>query len=548
MNKLTSRQVGKISHQAKSNTPVKPVLTGLAACSEEAKIAALDNDPGPIDPTDYHTLLGRIQVAKPNLPKLYQQAAAQPFFDKLQALGESGFQQILLQDPNKQGTAGLMLDIAQAILQDGEHFNEAQTDAFEEVVADLYDGFLSAQDRSGIKMPDRAILPPMVKWGNPDSGPYTWPIDATTSFDLQTAIVNMPPANARKGLVAWAALGHETCGHDILHADHGLQAEMAKNLKDALKGMPADLPNYWAERIDETSSDVMGILNTGAAAAIGLIAYFRGLSAAFGGNGKLRSDGPADDPHPTDLLRGYLGAATVRLLSFDQAGAWADAVEAETDKDLGTNNITVAGQVIRVADAKKSAQLVAETLVKKPTQVLHNHSLIDIQDWRNADEGIVSRIRPLLSTNAPISSGIMQGAFAAHVVSAAVVAALANDAAIAILFSRMIQLLKAMHDKSPTWGPLAVIHRSNISRDFAFTVHRQASLAAGLDPDEAALECIHIQTGSESLDPSQQLGKAGVKGGALATCVNGKLGTSFSGADFPPEMTLGDCLDKIRSA
>jgi hypothetical protein len=77
---------------------------------------------------------------------------------------------------------------------------------------------------------------------------------------------------------------------------------------------------------------------------------------------------------------------------------------------------------------------------------------------------------------------------------------------------------------------------------------RQAALAVRPDPDEAALECIHIQTGSEALDPDQQLGKAGVKGGALATCVNGKLGTSFTGADFPPDMTLGDCLDKIRSA
>jgi hypothetical protein len=88
----------------------------------------------------------------------------------------------------------------------------------------------------------------------------------------------------------------------------------------------------------------------------------------------------------------------------------------------------------------------------------------------------------------------------------------------------------------------------NTSRKAKSTApYRKAALAATPDPDKAALECIQIQTGSESLDPSQQLGKAGVKGGALATCVNGKLGTSFTGADFPPDMTLGDCLDKIRS-
>lgn len=481
----------------------KPNLSGLAACSEEAKIAALDNDPGPVDPTDYHTLLGRLQTAKPQLPKLYQQAAAQPFFDKLQSIGQSGFQQILLQDPDKTSGAGLMLDIAQAILQDGEHFNEIQTDAFEEVVADLYDGFLSAQDRAGIKMPDRAVLPPMVKWGNPDSGPYTWPIDATSSFDIQTSVVNMPPANARKGLVAWAALGHETCGHDILHANVGLQAEMAKNLQLALHGLPLNLPNYWAQRIDETSSDVMGILNTGAVAGIGLIAYFRGLNAAFGGDGRLRNNGPAGDPHPADILRGYLAASTVRLLSFGKAGAWADAIEAETDKDLGARNVTIAGHVVKVADAKKSAQLVAETLVKQTTSVLHNHSLIDIQDWRDTDEDIVSQIRPLLSATGPISGGIIQGAFAAHVVSAAVTAALAKDAEIPIIFSRMIQLLKAMHDKSPTWGPLAVIHRSNISRDFVFVA---AAALSSVGTEVFQLVAKFLKMSPSDLDDSMEIG------------------------------------------
>ena len=52
----------------------------------------------------------------------------------------------------------------------------------------------------------------------------------------------------------------------------------------------------------------MGILNLGPAAGIGLIAYFRGLGAAFGQPPKLRSDGPADDPHPADIVRGYLAA------------------------------------------------------------------------------------------------------------------------------------------------------------------------------------------------------------------------------------------------
>jgi hypothetical protein len=122
----------------------------------------------------------------------------------------------------KEGEARLMLDIAQSILQHGERYNKTPTDAFQEVVSDLYDGFLSAEDRRGIKPPDLMIIAPLVKWGNPESGPYTWPADATGEFDVKTAIVNLPPANAEQGIFAWAAIGHETAGHDIIHADNEL--------------------------------------------------------------------------------------------------------------------------------------------------------------------------------------------------------------------------------------------------------------------------------------------------------------------------------------
>ncbi len=108
-----------------------------------------------------------------------------------------------------------MLDIAQAILQHTEGYNKKATDAYQEVVSDLYDGFLSAEDRRNIKLPDLAVIAPLVKWGNPKSGPFTWPADCTTEFGVKTAIMNLPPANSQCGILAWAALGHETAGHDI---------------------------------------------------------------------------------------------------------------------------------------------------------------------------------------------------------------------------------------------------------------------------------------------------------------------------------------------
>src|SRR5205823_6254259 len=83
---------------------------------------------------------------------------------ELRRIGPTGFEQVMHNDPRRVSSAGLMFDIAQAILQNGEGFERIATDAFEEVVSDLYDGFLSAQDRAGMKMPDEVVLAPLVKW------------------------------------------------------------------------------------------------------------------------------------------------------------------------------------------------------------------------------------------------------------------------------------------------------------------------------------------------------------------------------------------------
>jgi haloacid dehalogenase-like hydrolase len=452
-----------------------PMIDNIAACSEDARLAALDSDPGPADPTDYGNLLARLEVAQQKLPPLYRDTVASPFFAKLRQLGPSGFNTVLIRDPRREGTAGLLLDIAHAILQNGEDYQKVATDAFEEVVSDLYDGFLSAQDRKGIKPPDRAIIAPLVKWGNPDSGPYTWPVDATEQgFDVGAAIVNLPPANARRSVMAWAALGHETAGHDVLHADRGLQAELAIAIQSELEKQHVGfgLPEYWALRIDETSSDVMGILNMGPAAGIGIISYFRGLNAAFGNGPTLRNTGPAGDPHPADILRGYLAAETVRLLASADAARWANLIEQETTKDLGT--ITLADVVVSSTIARQSAKIVAGVLATHKSKVLDGHALIEIQDWRDRDASIVEDLRTVLTSTVPLSVEFSEGVFAAHVVSAAVMAALDTQTDLPALFSRMIAILKIMHDKNPSWGPLFIVRPSTVRKDLSFVAYPES--------------------------------------------------------------------------
>src|SRR5262245_31876249 len=448
----------------------KPDIKNLQNCMEEARQAALDSNPGPAEPNQYNTLLGRLQAAKAKIPPLYLDPAFNPYFQTLIDIGESQFNQILIQDPGREGAGGLMMDIAQALLQKGEGFESRALGAFEEVVSDLYDGFLSAEDRRGVAPPDRETLPPLVKFGNPDFGPYTWPADATANFGMKVAVVNLPPANANAGLLAWPALGHETGGHDILHADIGLLAEVADAVRAALTADSSTkgLASYWADRIDETASDVLGILNMGPAPGIGLIGYFRGLNAAFTGTPRLRSTGPVSDPHPADIVRGYLAAATVRGLAFADASQWADLIERETDRDLDT--IRLAGRQISETKARKSAEIVATAIVATKLRSLENHSLNEIQNWRDGDQMIVAQLEHILTTATQLPEEMASGIFAAHVVAAAVGVALQPGANLSVLFTRMLDLLKRMHDGNASWGPLFVRHPGNLAVHRAYEV------------------------------------------------------------------------------
>lgn len=446
-----------------------PDFRHLLACMDDVTSAALDENTGPADPAEYHSLYGRLQEAADPPPPLYRVHVYEPFLQAVDKLSESGFNSMLSRDPRKEREAGLFFDIAHAILQNSDAYEREATDAFQEVVSDLYDGFLSEEDRKGIKPPDESLIAPLVKWGRPQFGPYTWTAEATAHFGIKTGIVNLPPANARHGLLAWSALGHETAGHDILHADKGLLAELQHHVYDALADELSNstLANYWALRIDETASDILGILNTGPAAGIGLIGYFRGLNKAYTGVATLRNTGPQNDPHPADILRGYLAAETVRLLQFDNATEWAEALQEETDKDH--SGILLGSTSLDVETAKKSAVIVARTITNARLNSLEGHALGQIQNWQNHDEKIVRDLRIHLSESLAVHDCVVSGMYAAHVVAAAVTASIAGEVPISDAFPRMTTLLKTMHDANPSWGPLYVRHRGDLSPHRAYS-------------------------------------------------------------------------------
>jgi len=438
-----------------------PDLGNMHACVEDSRRATLDQNQGPADPDQYHDLLGRLTSARFHLPPLYRQTFSDPYTQTIQQIGPQGFMDILVQDPPRERLARLMLDLAHAVLQNGEGFQSLATDSFQEVLSDLYDGFLSAEDRRGVKPPDDQVLPPLAKWGNPEFGPYTWTIAAAQSFGVETGIVSLPPSFSQKGLMGWSALGHETAGHDILHADRGLKAELAQKVRQALQTAGLrDLDTYWSNRIDETASDVLGILNMGPAAGIGLIAYFRGLRWAFSGVPKLSSQSGAS--HPADVMRGYLAAALVSRLSFQGAKAWADAIAAETDKDA--KEIVLSGRPVSLDEMRQSADVVAEVIARTSLSSLEHHALIEIQDWNDSDEEIVQELHGLLTHAGDVQQPLQEGTYAAHVVAAAVTAGLRSGADLEILFPRMIHILKEMHDHNLAWGPLFIAFPSTIER------------------------------------------------------------------------------------
>jgi hypothetical protein len=164
-----------------------------------------------------------------------------------------------------------------------------------------------------------------------------------------------------------------------------------------------------------------------------------------------------------------LAAQTVRLLGFGEANDWAQIIETETNKDL--SSVVLEGNRITSEKAKKSAQIVASTIFDTKAESLEHHALGEIQNWRDHDQGIVKdELIPLLTSVIPVPSHLAEGIFAAHVVAAAVQAALSKDADISSIFSRMLGTLKIMHDKNPSFGPMFVRQPGNIYRHMVYPV------------------------------------------------------------------------------
>src|SRR5262249_18299776 len=212
------------------------------------------------------TLVKAINAGVNMLPHIYAERYAQPL--------EHNLKRLLQLEAGRRLPPAIVEALTAAVYQHRNGSPKAQQlERFLAVISNLYRSFLDKTKRAAANIPLSETLPPLAMFQhNGEDGPFTVTVEQVNGLiGARIGVVSMPATYADDPLI-WAALAHETGGHDVTHADSGLLDELAENILVALAGMPPpqgisreDLAQLWAYWIDETSADVFGLLNIGPA-------------------------------------------------------------------------------------------------------------------------------------------------------------------------------------------------------------------------------------------------------------------------------------------
>lgn len=256
-------------------------------------------------------------------------------------------------------------------------------------------------------------------------------------------------------------------------------------------------------RVDEIASDILGVLSTGPSFALGCIGYFRGMkrngligvkgpfeaqkkkhalrikkgtttielknlskkvvfSVAQGVLGKQNDEDTSfefykfrSDPHPISILRVFAMIEAINALNLNKTkkDLWKkdinDQIESFELKDLkivkiikmNTDHFPPSEETIEISldEARKSAELVANTIANVRLSELGNNSLKQIFNWCDKDEKLVNEISEKCFLNQLQS--LPKKASARHIVAAAVVRSSAKNADIGRNFEAMKKYL-----------------------------------------------------------------------------------------------------------
>jgi hypothetical protein len=424
---------------------------------------------------DYKVLLEALKSYGQALPPLYQSKVVKPLCECLEKVGPELFLNPMIQYPGGCLPAQKVWLAAEAVFQHSlpNILYKVGINSFQEVVTDLYDSFLSNARKHGLKLPDNVILPPLARSAAQDiGGPMTMPVDEMLKIGVEAAIVYFPPEYMKGGLLAWSCWSHEVGGHDILHAHHGVLEELsnavAKQIKEKVKDHDQLIENWAKLRIDETASDILGILNMGPMAAFGFIGFFRALSLAKNQQDSLNrftfiGSSAGSDPHPTPLFRAHLAVSTLRQLNFGAANEWAQIIDTMIDNvcpEPQSSLILITDELepitVSRSQTRELTDIIAETVVGQKLNSLGGHAFGDIQKWNDQDEKIVEMLRPVLYAPwQPLPVELEKGYYAAQVVAAATLEMLLGEYSplkMQRVFNGMMTLLNRMHLANDSWG------------------------------------------------------------------------------------------------
>jgi len=369
----------------------------------------------------------------------------------------------------------LMETLCAAVYQNDATFTfKPELQRYQSVLNSIYDSFLQHEKRGLLNLPLLERFAPLAMWqSNASQGPFTLPVDAINQLTGGTVGVVSMPASYMDHPVLWSSLGHETGGHDVLHADTTLIPELKKKI-EAQMGQFGALWSYW---IDETASDVYGILNYGPAFILNLGFFFGALNKSFGSNQYLRSDSFTGedgqlDPHPTDVLRigvamGVIGtlplADSTKQLYLEYLHSLATfAINGQTEVKLQESNGKT--DVYALPLMMSSAEQIGAYIASAPLDTFKGKSISEIETWSDSDEGIAMNLAgQLLSSSATISTLLPFDI--EHLISAASIALLQSPSSYGSVTSKLNHQLDKFVQKDPFFGnKLLKPHRAYVKQ------------------------------------------------------------------------------------
>jgi hypothetical protein len=431
----------------------------------------------------------------PLLPLIYRQDFHQPLdaalpseMSKLQHQVKSGEQ------PAEYMQTALEM-LYGAVYQHGPKVSRvdasAQLRRFLAIVSNLYRSFLDSDKRSAAGVELVTNTPPLAVFLSGSlQGPYTVESDEMLKrFGTPIGVVSLP-ASYRDHPIVWAALSHEVCGHDVVHADEGLLAELVETVRSALAPhfslrKPLDTASLnallWSYWMDEAVADVYGILNMGPLFPLNLAAFLAAFRAhlqrrprpgspLLSTDAQKRPDGTMDD-HPIDLLRLHLAIGAIESLHDlspvhrdgylksieDVAAAVAgDATHIGLDGRVATasGNPVAVKTEMALSDATAAARRVGEIIATGKFRALEGRSIQDIETWDDHDEEIALAIAEAIAARQSIVGHGDDAQLLAGTTFAVLRKAALYDAAQEALNAA----LDDSYRKDPIWGALIPHH------------------------------------------------------------------------------------------